>query len=509
LFLFRLLVLIGLILLFSPAALDPLVTPANAELAWNILISTRFLVLLSGLGLYWRWPGREKQVQLAIYIDIIVLTLLMHTAGGVTSGLGMLLAVTVAAGALMMEGRLALLFAAFATLAVLTQQIYSDLQGALANATYTQAGFLGAIFFAVAILSHVLYRRVREAEAMAARRRVDIANLTKLNAFVIENLQTGVLVVDGERQLRLANKAALALLNADESMSNASLSDLSAELANWLQGEVRDPAPDGGVIQVRDRELRASLKLLGDYRASGALVYLRDNQELTREAQQIKLAALGTLTASIAHNIRNPLSAITHASQLFAEENDLPEDDRHLLDIIKRNSARIDEIVSSVLQLSRRNKIEPIPIDLSIWLRELAEEFRETHELAATQCQLEIASAPTMVEVDPRHLHQILVNLCENALIHGRHQGRPARISVRLTLTGDTEQQPLIQVSDEGKGIDEAIAREIFNPFFTTRSSGTGLGLYIARELAETNGIHLTYERLEPHGSRFNLLFNG
>lgn len=509
LFLCRLLLLIGLILLFSPPALDSVIAAALAELAWNVLILYALLVLFSGVTLYFRWPGRETQVLIAIYTDLTALTLLMHAGGGVTSGLGMLLAVAVAAGALMMEGRLALLFASLATLAVLTQQVYVDLREGGETASYTQAGLLGIIFFAVALIAHVLYQRVREAEALAARRTVDIANLTKLNAFIIENLQTGVVVVDGERRLRLTNKAALALLDAQAPLSRESLRDLSPELAEWLKDEVHDPKPDGGVLRVGAREVRASLTLLGDYRASGALVHLRDQQELTREAQQIKLAALGTLTASIAHNIRNPLSAISHASELFVEGKDLPDEDRHLLDIIRRNSARIEETVTSVMQLSRRNQLEPVSIDLSAWLRELAEELRETHRLSAEQLALEIRASPTPVEVDPRHLHQILANLCENALIHGNGENRAARATIRLEGAGDAEHGPVIEVSDEGPGISEAIVQEIFNPFFTTRSTGTGLGLYIARELAETNGIHLTYEPAQPHGSRFRLLFAG
>lgn len=508
LFLFRLILLIGLILLFSPNALDPLISPAHVELAWKILILYALLVLLSGIGLSLHWPGRESQVHLAVYTDIVALTLLTYAAGGSSSGIGILIVFAVAAGALLMEGRLALLFASLASLAVLTEQIYSNLYDNAATGSYTQAGLLGSIFFAVAILAHILYRRVRAAEEKAARRTVDIANLTKLNAFIIKNLETGIIVVDGERHVRLTNKATLRLLALKGTRPGDSLADISPSLCQWLDTEVANPKPDGGVLRVGDRELHASLKLLGDYRASGAIVYLRDNQELTREAQQIKLAALGTLTASIAHNIRNPLSAITHASQLFADGKDLPEDDRHLIDIILRNSARIDKTVRSVLQLSRRNQMDPVALDLAPWLSEFVEEFRETHRLPPERCRLEILLEPAWVEVDPRHLHQILSNLCENALIHGGFQDEPAGIRIRLTSGVDPgPQTPLIEVSDKGTGIAPTIAREIFNPFFTTKPAGTGLGLYIAQELAETNGIRLTHNNVAPHGSRFNLAF--
>ncbi len=513
LFLFRLVLLIGLILLFSPHALDPLISPAHVELAWKILILYALLVLVSGIGLSLHWPGRASQVHLAVYTDILALSLLTYAAGGASSGIGILIVFAVAAGALLMEGRLALLFASFASLAVLTEQIYSNLYDNAATGSYTQAGLLGSIFFAVAILAHILYRRVRTAEAKAARRTVDIASLTKLNAFIIKNLETGIIVVDGERHVRLINKTTLRLLALKGTRPGDSLADIAPSLGQWLDTQVTNPASEGSVVHVGGRELHASLKLLGDYRASGAILYLRDNQELTQEAQQIKLAALGTLTASIAHNIRNPLSAITHASQLFADGKDLPDDDRHLIDIILRNSARIDETVRSVLQLSRRNQMDAVPLDLAVWLSEFVEEFGETHGMPPERWRLEIGLRPATVEVDPRHLHQILSNLCENALIHGEYENEPATISIHLAPgrlvpgEGLERQTCLIQISDAGTGIAPEIAREIFNPFFTTKPSGTGLGLYIARELAETNRIRLTHENARPHGSRFNLLF--
>jgi two-component system, NtrC family, sensor histidine kinase PilS len=168
LFLFRLLMVVGLVLAFSPAASDPALARSDNQLAWNVLVVYAVLVLLSGLGLSLRRPSRISQVQLAIFTDILVYTALMHTAGGVTSGLGILLAVAVAAGALMLEGRLSLLFAALASLAVISEQIYSAMLGGSRAISFTQAGLLGLLFFTVALLAHVLYRRVRSAEALAA-----------------------------------------------------------------------------------------------------------------------------------------------------------------------------------------------------------------------------------------------------------------------------------------------------------------------------------------------------
>jgi two-component system, NtrC family, sensor histidine kinase PilS len=506
LFLFRLLMVVGLVLAFSPAASDPALARSDTQLAWNVLVVYAVLVLLSGLGLSLRWPPRISQVQLAIFIDILAYTALMHTAGGVTSGLGILLAVAVAAGALMLEGRLSLLFAALASLAVISEQIYSTMLGGSRAISFTQAGLLGLLFFTVALLAHVLYRRVRSAEALAARRQVDIDDLSQINEFIIQSIGTGILVADGAQRLRLINAAALNLLGVRRVKPGTALDELSAELGQWLAAQIRARLPREGRLAIANREVRASLKLLGRERSNGVVIYLCDSQEAEREAQQIKLASLGTLTASIAHNIRNPLSAISHAGQLLSEGPALSDEDRHLLDIVQRNSARIEETVRSVLQLSRGNQIEPRPIELAAWTLAFAEDFREQHGLDESRLQVLIEERPLDVETDSRHLHQILANLCENALVHGGWPEEAARIQLHLGRRSEPD-GIYLEVQDAGPGIDPTIARDIFNPFFTTQSQGTGLGLYIARELAESNGIRLTHVAAKPHGSRFVLTF--
>ncbi|PQJ96502.1 two-component sensor histidine kinase [Chromatium okenii] len=505
LFVFRCLILLGLIWVFSSPFMAPVIDKGNVRISWFILQCYSLLMLLGGLSLFRQRPQRVRQVQIAIFIDIVVYTLLMHTAGGIASGLGMLLAVAVAAAALMMEGRLSLLFAAIASLAVIAQQSYSVLQNQPLATTFTQAGLLGLLFFTVAVMAHVLYRRVRSAEALAARRKVDIDDLSKLNDFIIHSIHTGILVVDGERRLRLLNQAALDVLEVKQFRRGVALAALSPELDRWL-ARSNVSTPTDWLLHCNRREIRVSPKPLGVDRANGIILYLRDNQEVMKEAQQIKLAALGTLTASIAHNIRNPLSAMTHASQLLAENPALTDDDRHLLDIIRRNGARIEDTVHSVLQLSRRHQREPAQLVLATWLEEFAAEFCERHDLDPATLQLRLHSTAVTVNVDPRHLHQIIANLCENALIHGQRSGQSPLIILRSTGIAGTVQ---LAVCDVGAGIAPAVVNEIFNPFYTTKTNGTGLGLYIARELAETNGISLTYTPHEPRGSCFLLVFAG
>lgn len=501
LFLVRLVLVVGLTLVFSPEMPDPMVVRTNTTLAWYVLIVYAVLVLASGLSLYGHWPSRLNQVYLAVFVDIAVFSLLMHAAGGISSGLGLLLVVAVAAGALTMEGRLSLLFAALASLAVIAQQLHDTLQGQ--PPAFTQAGLLGMLFFATAIASQILYRRVRTAEALAARRQIDFDDLSTLNTFIIQSIDMGILVADGERRPRLMNQAAHELLGLTRTPADTPLAHFAPALAEWLDIYVYPETAPEGIVKCGERVLRVTVHRVGQRRANGVILYLRDDREVQAEAQRLKLAALGTLTASIAHNIRNPLSAISHAAQLCAEAPHLHNDDHHLLDIITRNGARIEETVESVLQLSRRDRMQLESVELHTWLAHFAAEFRDNHQLPEQQLRLHLNPEPPPVKVDPRHLRQILSNLCENALVHA---GKHPMIEIHLALAPEAR-SPQIEIRDHGPGIAPEILGEIFNPFFTTRSSGNGLGLYIARELADSNSIHLDYRRLAPQGSCFSLIF--
>ncbi|QIK37002.1 two-component sensor histidine kinase [Caldichromatium japonicum] len=506
LFLFRLLMVIGLVLAFSPALTDPAIAHSNIEDAWNLLLGYASLVLASGFGLSLRWPTPVNQVQLALFVDILTYTLLMHTAGGVTSGLGLLLAVSVATAALLLDGRLSLLFAAFSSLAVISEQLYSALAEEDIPVSFTQAGLLGLVFFAVAWLAHVLYQRVRSAEALAEQRQIDLDNLAQLNEFIIQSMGTGILVTNGAQRVKLINAAARDLLGGKEILAGTDLSMLAPEIGTWLAGQNPASPPSIAQISIANRELRVSCKRLGGGRSSGLILYLCDSREAEREAQRIKLASLGTLTASIAHNIRNPLSAISHAAQLLSEGAGLSEEDRYFITIIQRNSARIEETVRSVLTLSRNRPSEPQWIDLAEWCTAFVADFREQHQLSPDDCWVTIDERPLGINMDPRHLHQIIANLCENALVHGQAPGEPPRIQLRLRRL-QAPPRIYLEICDQGPGIDPARAREIFNPFFTTKTQGIGLGLYIARELAMANGIQLTYTPALPRGSCFCLIF--
>lgn len=511
LFLCRLLLILALLSALSLAeSTHWLPRIAEPFAARQLLLWQALLILASGLMIVARWPRRDQQVQLAVYLDILFAVVLIHLSGGVALGFGLLPAIALIWGALLLEGRQSLLFAALASLGVIAQQVYAELHLDQVDGSYLEAGLLGILYFSVAALVHVLARRLRATEQLAARRKVDLADLSQLNEYVIERLTTGVLVLDGERRIRLLNAAAQRLLARSGSGARAragkALARVAPALLDWLDRAITCAPSAQGALELNGRHLRPELHLLGEGRPTGALIYLRDEQDLLRQAQEVNLASLGRLSASVAHNIRNPLAAIAHASQLLAESTQLEDQDQQLLAIIRRNTQRLDEIVNSVLELSHRHRAEPRRFDLKPWLIKACREYRDSHRLDDQVLELELTDAETLIEADPRHLHQILNNLCDNALEHGKDE--QGRCRMRWTLETDpTTRVVRIRLCDTGPGIPLAQQETIFEPCFTTARTGTGLGLYAARALAEANGIRLEYSDAPHQGSCFTLTF--
>ena len=246
---------------------------------------------------------------------------------------------------------------------------------------------------------------------------------------------------------------------------------------------------------------------LGTQLDSGVVIFLEDTSVIAERVQQAKLAALGRLSASIAHEIRNPLGALSHAGQLLAESSAIGTDERRLTDIIRVNSKRVSQIVDSVLSLSRRDTTRPQRLQLRAWAEDFAEEFISTQELYEGAVAVAKTSLDLQVEMDPTHLHQILWNLCDNAVKYA--SATAGAIAVELSVHYlDNSRRPCIEVADRGPGIDPEQVEQIFEPFFTVQPGGTGLGLYISRELCERNGASLRYHPRENGGSLFRIVFS-
>ncbi len=468
-------------------------------------------LMLAGVAASWRrWPGFDTQTGLLSFLDIILLTMLLHASGGLGSGLGLLLVVSVGGSSLMLGTRLTIFFAALATVAVGVEVNWAFLTGGIWSTDgYTQAGLLGLGLFATAGLSHILAERLRTTEALAQRRGIDLANLSQINEFIIQRMQSGVLVCDADGQVHMLNKSARDFLGLREPPSGKLLllADISASLATQMVDWLGKSAANRGRQLVTTRAgytLLPRFLSIGEGQNSGVLVFLEDTAILKQQAQQLKMAALARLTASIAHEIRNPLGAIIHAGQLLSESSSQSGEEKRLVRIIEDQSRRMNVIVENVMQLSRRDHVNPVALDLSAWVRDFAHQFAETSGKPMDVISV-VAHSAVEVCMDPDQLNQVIGNLCQNALRHSPpYTGQPL---IALRAGADSERRPYLDVLDWGSGVPPEIVDNIFDPFFTTTPRGTGLGLYIARELCEGNGARLDYHPGDGIGSRFRVTF--
>ena len=506
---YRLTLALSLILLFYNRVQDNLTGGLNTT---AFLLSAGLFLISSLVYIYLalkQTPAFASQVIVTNASDILLITLMMHFSGGLSSGMGMLLIINIAATGTFLTSRLAYLFAAFASIAVLAEQTNALLAGISSASSYSTAGILGMVFFASSFLASILSRRARESEQIASEKTADLLKLEQLNEHIIQNMRTGILVVTDEGQIRMANNSAEKLLGNIKLSPQSNLDDTFPALAQRLREWHTQPnmhhkpihQPQGlPDIQPGFRRLDTS-----PLHSNETLIFLEDATQLNQRFQQMKLASLGRLTASIAHEIRNPLSAINHAAQLL-NESTLTDADNKLTQIITSQVQRLDTVVGNVLDLSRQNTSEPDIINLNHWLTNFKQEFITNRELADHQLALEFTFDNIEILFDASHLDQVMNNLCNNALLHSK---KPAdQTIIRLVAGCDKEhEQPYLDVIDNGPGISPEQVEQIFDPFFTTSPKGTGLGLFITKEIIETNRGKIRYIPYLPTGSCFRIHF--
>lgn len=457
-----------------------------------------YLVAAFGFLLIQQGCERRFNLQLSIQVacDVFFLTVLMYASGGTKSGFAIMLVVVVAGAALVGNGRLTLFFASLATLAVLVEQAMRLLRFSAEADDFIQTGLISIGFFATATIARGLAQRVVTTESLARQRGIELADQIRINRQVIQDMDDGVLVVDAGGVVRLLNPQAEVLLSSTRP-SGSPLADYWPDLAARLglhqaTGEITDvqKAPNGKSLLYR---------LLPSEEGGNTLVFIQDLGRVQAQAQQIKLAALGRLTANIAHEIRNPLAAITSAGELLADEQRADTRAR-LVRIIGDNSNRLNRLVGEVLELGRRDRVQQENINLPAFLGQFVEEYSLQDASAVSRIRLAIHGGATVC-FDRAHLYRIIENLVTNALRYASSAPGAVQINVAAGRPGCVE----LHIVDDGPGIADADLIKVFEPFFTTRSSGTGLGLYIARELSEANGAQLDLVN-GPGGAHFRVI---
>lgn len=449
------------------------------------------------------WPSFKVQACFQFGMDVILITLLGSASGGISSGLHLLLLVSVAAGGVVLPGRTSLFFAAMGTILALIEHSASMLTYPVVSGSYSQVGILGFALFSTSLVINFVAARLKKAEAVAQRSVSDLAKLSKLNELVVARLDTGILVVDHEANVQLSNERARSLLNFGDTTTLEQVNELlHQKFTSWRQtGEEEQP------IRLTKHGPNIALRFvsLSNQADANVVIFLEDRSHAEQHAHQLKLAALGRLTSAVAHEIRNPLGAISHAGQLINESTNLMPDDRRLVDIVNQQSERINLIIKSILRLGRPHMSEPTLMDLDDWLSKFRASFVQTHGCRGDK----LALSPTKLEVymDPDHLHQVLTNLCENAIRHGdADNGGATKILMSGGHLGNGG-VPFLDITNDGPEIPVELEDKIFEPFFTTHGTGTGLGLYLARELCQDNNAQLDYIRTSE-GSRFRIQFN-
>ena len=496
---YRILLAMLLLVVFLASSEAPMLGQFNPSLFLYTSMAYVGLTFMSVLLKAPLYRGRPLMPLIPVLSDVLVLTLLIHASGGIESNLTVLLLVTVAAASIILPGRLGLLTAALATFAVMFEQVYFALQAA-ANDPFqmTESGTLGVAFFAVALITRQVAQRLASSEQLAARQHGAIQHLQALNQQVVERMRTGILVFNTDFSIELCNRSAQELFPG--TAEGQRLPEcLVAHFQQW-QADPDEQLPPLPADRERPAlDARFALLDSGDTNNASVILFLEDRARLMQEVQQLKLASLGRMSATIAHEIRNPLSAINHASQLL-EEGIAEEEDKKLLRIIQKHVARVNGIITDILGLSRRQASSAEKLSLRQIVGNSVNRWREGGRDPSLLRAMIPDNLPE-VRFDVRQLDQVLDNLLGNALRHGG--GKKIEITAGAhPVTG----LPWLKIRDYGPGVTPEAVDNLFEPFFTTSREGTGLGLFLCRELCESNQARLEHEAADP-GASFVITF--
>lgn len=492
-----------LILLFLLTVSNPVVGSSAPFLYLQAIAGYCFACLLAYVTLrHWR-QRQEHQIFVMLIVDVLALSLMLHANGGPSLQMSMLYLVVVAAANILLPSGQALVVVLFAVITVVWQQFFFALFDSANVRNISGAVLLAVSFLGVSLLTRQVVQRLRLVERIAATQAQHVRQLQALNQRIVERMQSGVLVIDARQQVLLVNQAAQQLLHQPRLRAGQPLANLCPLLAEKMRQVeygiadyftlAQDPQGQRQALGVQFSQLKTSEV------QTVTLLMIEGLERVNQQAQQLKLASLGRLTASIAHEIRNPLAAISQAGELLQSNLHDPSD-LELVQMIRKQSKRMNRIIEDVLQLSRRERAHPQLIALNLWLPEtLKQLFPQQHAQFDWRLQPEL-----WVQFDPAQLEQVLVNLIQNALHHGgKRQDRP---SVRLVASADESGRISLDVIDQGEGVSELAQQTLFEPFFTTETNGTGLGLYLSRVICDANGANL-FHVPQASGACFRLVF--
>ena len=437
-------------------------------------------------------------------IDVGLLSLVLFALGGLNSGVGILLTFTSALAGMLLPLRLALFLASVASLAMIGFTGFAQLLPAPSVGSILRAGLYGATAMVACLLCHRIAFWARDFRLIAEKQETTIADLQEINDAIIRNMSTGVIAVDHNRRITMMNEYSWFLLGSPK-VRELLLADISPRLDRLLEKWFVDPGMEVTpvILEASQAQVAPAFATLPGNGEPGALVFLNDESVVSRRALELSANSLAKLSGSIAHEIRNPLAALTHAAQLLDESPSITLNDMRLTNIILDQSKRMNGIVENILQLSRQEQSRPEPVELNAFLKTLAEEFKTSQGAKVLDFHLVIEAGKTFVVFDKSQLHQCLWKLLDNTIHHASIKRQPrVQLGMRKDLSAG---YCVITVQDNGPGIPKSRLADIFEPFYTTRKEGSGLGLYIARQLCEANQCELTVDSQPGVGTSFHL----
>jgi len=483
---------------------------------WLFTNATNSYIGITVFGVFlthFRNPGFSKQLYIHSISDIAFLLAIIYSSGGLNSGLGILLLLPVILPSILRPGQGSLLIAAITVIALLSIEAYLQTQNKNSSFEMFHTGVLSFFIMVISWLAGSWFENASKTAELAKRRGIDLANLSQLNQSILDQLQTGIVVLDQDGLLRHLNPTAWDMLGQPEDWRNETLQvfapELNSHLRYWLD-KVSPKVASYDIKHWKTTEFTMRLSQLGVKNQGVVLMYLEDTKQQREKQQDVKMASLGQLTANIAHEIRNPLGAISHAAQLLSESDLLDKADERMIQIIQSNSKRMNGTIESVLNLSRKNNPKRENIRLKLWLNDFINDFVVQSSLDKKQISLFMDVADASIQFDPTHLHQVMWNLCRNAEKYAKQDASKLHIDIQGNHPSHTR-DIMLNIVDNGKGVPEENIERLFEPFFTTSTKGdegTGLGLFMARELCLSNGCTLEYIKLPSGGSCFRLIFS-
>ncbi|EAT11144.1 HAMP domain-containing histidine kinase [Bermanella marisrubri] len=462
-----------------------------------ILTAYMALAVTNLIRAYRDVPATYESYQITLLTEVLLIGFLLLYIAPQQWDLALIMLLNVGLASSLVKQRHGYFLAAMATILVLSHTwVHGDnrVTDQLLSST-----LVSVLFFLEVFVIQGLKNRLREAQSEAKASQSQLLSVARINDVIIERMQTGVCLVNESGRILRINRAAVERIGeytAGEQIPPA----IEERLRFWMQYQLQNH----DTIELSDTAAGSIIVNFANIDSHSVLIFIEDKDTVTRRAHQFKLSSMGRMAASIAHEIRNPLNAVSHAAQLLQESPDLQQDDTELCNIILKQSSRMEQIIQNVLQISRRKTTSLQWIKLDNWLENFKTEFEQQHKVP-----LDIDGGDLDIRFDPSQLHQVLWNLCHNSVAYG-HAAANAPILLKID---EHSGHSRLRIMDNGPGISPKEQEFLFEPFHTTSAQGTGLGLYIVKELCEANQAKIHYRNRHAKkdgadkGACFEILF--